>query len=88
MQPTSKRYTIDELKLGMTVRMSELKDILDTHFILIDTRIIDNDDLIGTLVYFGQGDEEDCDKWFKQSKPITPIYFNSEEILYGVVYDE
>lgn len=55
--------------------------------ILVDTRVIDNNDVIGTLVFWGH-DEKEHEKWFMQTKPITPIYFNSEELEDGVVYDE
>lgn len=87
MEMAIKKYTLPELKLGMQVKMSELKNILDVHMILTDTKVINNDDLIGTLVFFGT-DEKEYEKWFKQDKPITPIYFNSEEMEDGVVYDE
>lgn len=87
MNTKIKKYTLQELKLGMTVKLSELSNILDIHMLLVNTRIIDNDDLIGTLVFFGDNEEE-YQQWFKQPGAITPIYFNSEEILYGVVYDE
>ena len=88
MDVTTKKYTLPELKMGMRVRMSELQNILDVHMILIDTKIISNDDLIGTLVYAGDGKDENCDKWIKQTKPITPIYFSREEFEDGVEYDE
>lgn len=83
----SKKYKLSELKVGMQAKLSELQGILDVHMIMVDTKIIDNDDLIGTLVFFGS-DEKEYKKWFNQHKPITPIYFNSEEIEDGVVYDE
>lgn len=83
----SKKYTLSELKLGMQVKLSELQNILDIHMILVDTKMISNDDLVGTLVFFGNNEKE-YEKWFKQTKPITPVYFNSEELEDGVVYDE
>lgn len=87
MQDMNKRYALQDLKQGMQVRKSELSNILDTPMILVDTRVIDNNDVIGTLVLWGH-DEKEHEKWFMQTKPITPIYFNSEELEDGVVYDE
>ena len=87
MNAPIKKYTLPELKLGMEVKLSELRNITDTHMILTDTKIIDNNDLIGKLVFFGDN-QEDYVKWFKQKKPMKPIYFNSEELEDGVVYDE
>lgn len=83
----NKMYKLSELKLGMKVRKSQLKGIMDVHMILVNTKIIDNNDLVGTLVFFGDNEEEYV-KWFKQERPVTPIYFNSEELEDGVVYDE
>lgn len=82
-----KQYTIDELRIGMTVRASELKSILDVPMVLTDTKVVDGDDVIGTLAFFGDNDKE-YEKLFKQSRPITPLYFNSEELEDGIVYDE
>lgn len=87
MDMATKKYTLPELKIGMQVKLSELKNILDVHMILIDTKVVNSNDLIGTLVFFG-ADETEYKKWFNQNKPITPIYFNSEELEDGVVYDE
>lgn len=47
-----------------------------------------NKDIEGTLVYFGSGNTEEYTNWFKQEKPITPVYFDSAELEDGVVYDE
>ncbi len=88
MNEMTKKYALPELQVGMQVKLSELQDILDVHMILIDTEMISNDDLIGTLVYVGDGKDEESDKWFMQTKPITPIYFSREELEDGVEYDE
>lgn len=87
MTTATKKYTLSELKIGMQVRLSELKNILDVHMLLTNTRIINNNDLVGTLVFFGDNEEE-YQQWFKQPGAITPVYFDSEELEDGVVYDE
>ena len=87
---TDKKYTIDELKIGMKVKMSELENILDMPMVLVDSKILDNDDIEGILAYFGYSEAE-YEKWFRQTppaRPITPVFFNSEELMDGVVYDE
>lgn len=83
----SKKYKKSELKLGMQVKLSEIDHILDTHIILLDTKLIDNNDLIGELVYIGDGKDKESDKWFKQSRPITPLYFSSESLRDDISYD-
>ena len=74
MNTPTKKYTLPELKVGMRVKLSELQGILDTHMILTNTEIINSDDLIGTLVFFGT-DKKEYMKWFKQSEPITHVYY-------------
>ncbi len=89
MKETVKKYRIDDLKINMRVKVSELSDIMDTCMLLIDSVKLDDHDVEGTLVYFGPGETEEYTKWFMQSeKGITPVYFDSEEFLEGVTYDE
>ena len=45
-------------------------------------------DTEGTLVFFGNKQTKDYDKWFMQEKPITPIHHTSVELEENVVYDE
>ena len=89
MNNPDKRYKLSELKVGMQVKLSELRNILDTHMVLTGAKMIGSDDLVGTLVFFGN-DESAYEKWFKQSgsEPMTPVYFDSEELRDEVVYDE
>ncbi|MCM1134473.1 MAG: hypothetical protein NC400_02760 [Clostridium sp.] len=89
MRNTENKYTIGELKKNMRVKVSQLNCILDVPMILVDTKVIaDGGDLEGTLVYFGKAETEEYEGWFRQTKPITPIYFNSTELGDDVVYDE
>lgn len=81
-------YTIQDLHENMRVRISQLCNILDTYMILLDTELLPDDDIEGTLVYFGQGNTEEYTEWFNQPQPITPVFFDSAELEDGVVYDE
>lgn len=82
-------YQLNDLKKNMRVRVSQLKNILDTFMILTDSKRIDESDVEGTLVYFGEGEDEEAVRWFMQSeKGITPVFFDSEEVKEGIVYDE
>lgn len=80
----SKKYKFEDLSLGMTVRQSEISDIFDKDIILINSRLLPNNDAEGEVAYLaGNGDETDIseyEKWFDQTEiPITPIY-QSEDI--------
>ncbi|MCR5098825.1 MAG: hypothetical protein K6B14_07755 [Lachnospiraceae bacterium] len=89
MAIAEKKYKVDDLKINMRVKVSQLSDIMDTCMLLVDSVMLDDKDVEGTLVYFGPGETEEYTKWFMQSeKGITPVYFDSEEILEGVTYDE
>lgn len=85
---TEKKYTFNELHKDMRVKVSQLSNILDTCMILLDTEVLEGNDVEGTLVYFGSGNTEEYIKWFKQDKAITPVFFDSAELNDGVVYDE
>lgn len=88
MVAAQRKYKLNDLRRNMRVRVSQLSDILDTCMILLDTELLADNDVEGTLVYFGNGNTEEYTKWFKQDKAITPIFFDSAELEDGVVYDE
>lgn len=88
MIASEKKLTLNDIKLGMNVKASQLSDILDTYIILTDTKLLPNNDIQGKLVYYGPGNTEEYTKWFTQKKAITPIYFDSTELEDGIVYDE
>ncbi len=85
---SEKKYTFNDLHKNMRVKVSQLSNILDTCMILLDTKLLANNDIEGTLVYFGSGNTEEYTQWFKQDKAITPVFFDSAELEDGVVYDE
>ena len=85
---TKQKYTMDDLYKNMRVRVSQISGILDTCMILLDTVLLADNDVEGTLVYFGSGNTEEYTKWFQQEKVITPVFFDSAESEDGVVYDE
>ncbi len=88
MTLTERKYTLNELQKNMRVRVSQLSNILDTCMILLDTELLSDNDVEGTLVYFGSGNTEEYTNWFQQDKAITPVFFDSAELEDGVVYDE
>ena len=48
----------------------------------------DEDDKQGTLVFYGENQDDEYLKWFEQDNPITPIYNSKEELNNMIVYDE
>lgn len=79
---------ISDLKKDMTVRTSQLRNIYDTYMILTDSKLLQDNDVEGKLVYFGDGNSEEYTKWFFQNKAITPIFYDSAEYVDGVESDE
>lgn len=49
MAVTSKKLSLDDLSIGMTVTSSQLSDILDTYIILKDVHLVKNCLGIGTF---------------------------------------
>lgn len=80
-----KKLTLEELTIGMQVTAEQLSDIYDTYMII---QYDNNTDIVGKLVYIGKTQTDEYDKWFMQSKPITPIYNDKEELEDMAVYDE
>ena len=80
-----RKLTLEELTIGMQVTAEQLSDIYDTYMII---QYDNNTDIVGKLVYIGKTQTDEYDKWFMQSKPITPIYNDKEELEDMAVYDE
>lgn len=80
-----RKLTLEELTIGMQVTAEQLSDIYDTYMII---QYDNNTDTVGKLVYIGKTQTDEYDKWFMQSKPITPIYNDKEELEDMAVYDE
>lgn len=81
-------YELNDLHKNMRVRVSQLSGILDVCMILLDTELLADGDVEGTLVYFGSGSTEEYTKWFMQEKAITPVFFDSAIFEDGIMYDE
>ena len=75
----------DKVKVGMRAEASQLKGIYDKYMILLYEN---PDDTEGTLVFYGDSQNEEYAKWFEQDKPITPIYNSKNEMKDVMVYDE
>ena len=68
-----KKYTLDELQIGMTVKANQLSDILDTYIILTNVRLVKNE--------IGIGDFEGVvdvisDHYVPLTKPNSTIVYN------------
>lgn len=53
-------YELNDLHKNMRVRVSQLSGILDVCMILLDTELLADGDVEGTLVYFGSGSTRRC----------------------------
>lgn len=78
-------YQVDELKIGMRATVEQLSKILNKYMILAYDNI---GDTVGTLVFIGNRQTKEYDKWFKQDKPITPIHHTETDLEENIVYDE
>lgn len=72
----NKRYTLDELKVGMKVTVEQLENVYDTYMLILYENMGDD---VGTLVYFGKDTDEEYSKLFFSGKPMCPLYNIKEE---------
>lgn len=80
-----RKLTLEDIHIGMNVTPDQLSDIYDTYMIV---QYENDTDMVGKLVFIGKKQTEEYDRWFMQSKPITPIYNDKEELEDMAVYDE
>lgn len=85
MVKSEKKYALKDIYIGMMAKAEQLSEIYNKYMIsLFD----DNESEIGKLVFCGDVKNQEYDSWFMQSKPITPIYNDKEELEDMAVYDE
>lgn len=85
MLAIEKKYTLEDLYLGMSVKAEQLNEIYGKYMILLYDDI---EHAEGKLVYCKDIQDDEYDGWFMQSKPITPIYNDRDELKDMAVYDE
>ena len=85
MAVSDKKYSLEDLQIGMMVKAEQLSEIYDKYIIILYE---DTKSKIGKLVYCGDTQDNEYDNWFMQTKPITPIYNNKSELEDMIVYDE
>ena len=72
----TKRYTLDELKVGMKVAVEQLKNVYDTYMLILYENMGDK---VGTLAYFGKDTDDEYARLFMLGKPMCPLYNIKEE---------
>lgn len=85
MVKSEKKYALKDIYIGMMAKAEQLSEIYNKYMILL---LDDNESEIGKLVFCGDVQNQEYDSWFMQSKPITPIYNDKEELEDMAVYDE
>ena len=85
MAVSEKKYSLNDLHIGMAVRAEQLSEIYNKYMILLYD---DMDSREGKLVYCKDTQDKDYDGWFMQPKPITPIFNDKDELEDMAVYDE
>ena len=78
---------LSDLKLGMKVSESSLKNIKGIYITLIDSEYRDND-IFGTIAFIGRRLNRRSDFISKTSQNICAIYNSEEDIDGEVTYDE
>lgn len=77
MSKVIKKYTLDELKLGMQIKdKSQLDEIYNTWIIM--TKGLEED--LYTIEFIGKETNSESDKLFKQGKIVCSVYNDSIEL--------
>lgn len=72
----TKRYTLEELKVGMKVAVEQLENVYDTYMLILYENMGDK---VGTLAYFGKDTDDEYARLFMLGKPMCPLYNIKEE---------
>lgn len=78
MVVSEKKYTLQDLKIGMLAEAEQLTEIYNKYMILL---FEDAESKTGKLVYCKDIQDKEYDSWFMQPKPIKPIY-NDRDLSY------
>ncbi len=78
-----KKYTLEELHIGMEVKPEELSEIYDTWILLVKK----TKEEIGKIAFIGKKTDKNSDELFKQGY-VTPIYNDSSELNGDIYYEE
>lgn len=84
MAAAEKKYTLDELKIGMRVTPEQLSEIYDTWIFLIKDKKED----LGEIAFIGKEPDRNSDKLFQRKGYITPVYNDSPELNGDIYYEE
>lgn len=80
-----KKYTLEDIYIGMRAKAEQLSEIYNKYMILVYD---EGEKQAGKLVYLGDTQDKEYDSWFMQPKPITPIYNDKDELEGMTLYDE
>lgn len=85
MNTMSKKYTLEDIKVGMKINnKKQLSEIYDIWIIM--TRTSSSEPY--TIEFIGKETTLESDKLFKQGKQICPVYNDSIELEGDVFWDE
>ena len=85
MVVSEKKYSLNDLHIGMAVRAEQLSEIYNKYMIVA---FDSTESRTGKLVFCGDVQDQEYDSWFMQRNPITPIYHDRDELEDMAVYDE
>lgn len=77
MLVVERKYTLDDLHIGMAAKEEQLSEIYNKYTILLYK---DMDSSMGKLMYCKGNQDKEDDSWFMQPKPITPIFNERDEL--------
>lgn len=82
-----RKYTLEDLRVGMEVNRDELSEIYDTWIILYRPKgaAIEHDGIIG---FIGSRTNGESDRLYTADNIVTPVYNDSMNLEADIYYDE
>lgn len=85
MSKTEKKFTIDDLYIGMEIKdKNQLSHIYDTWILLVKSKNSD----VYTVEFIGTETNSESDKLFTQGNVVCPVYNDSTELEGDICYEE
>lgn len=84
----TKKYKLEDLRLGMVVSAEQLNEIYDTWIMLVQPKGSNYELTEGIVSFIGKEPTTESDKLFNQGNVVIPVFNDSLEAEEDIYYEE
>lgn len=84
----TKKYKLEDLRLGMVVSVEQLNEIYDTWIMLVQPKGSNYELTEGIVSFIGKEPTAESDKLFNQGNVVIPVFNDSLEAEEDIYYEE